>query len=514
MIKKRERFAGRLDPGALVMVSIQGKVLDIAQAAFLRRNRIRAVVLFRANLGSETEVRALTAALRRTMGPKALIGIDQEGGAVVRTAFLPHPPAAMALGAAGSPVLAEEVGAAVARGVKSLGFNWNFAPVLDVNNNPENPVIAVRSFSSDPSEVVRLAGAWMHGALGEGIACCIKHFPGHGDTRVDSHLGLPVIDKSRQALRALEFKPFRALRSEAPAVMTAHIVYPRIDPDYPATLSPKLLRGMLREAWGYDGVIITDSLVMTAIHARYGHDRAAVLALRAGADMVMALGSQDEQAAAVRSISDAIADGSLSADDLRRSRLRLDQLAQRYPVRQTRYARTRREADQELMNRAWALALTRIGDARPPTRGKPLRVITQRQVPTDGVSEAGPPGEAVASLFTSFGEVDIVQVDDLHILDWKQLPNDGYPTVLVSNQRARYGDAARRWRPQLHLALWNPFQVLDVAAPAVVTWGFADGALAALRAWLEGRAAAPGRSPVPLAPRAVMPPSSRAVKKR
>jgi len=498
-MKQREHSAGRLDPGALVMVGIQGKVLDTEQAAFLRRNRIRAVVLFRSNLGSETEVRALTAALRKAMGPRALIAIDQEGGAVIRATFLPHPPAAMALGAVGSGVLAEEVGAAVARGVKSLGFNWNFAPVADVNNNPANPVIGVRSFSSNPSEVVRLAGAWMRGALREGVACCIKHFPGHGDTRVDSHRELPVVDKSRQALRALELKPFRALQSKAPAIMTAHIVYPRIDSEHPATLSRKLLRGVLREAWGYKGVIITDSLVMEAIQARYGHDRAAVLALQAGADMVMALGSQDQQAAALRSISGAIDDGSLAADALRRSSLRLDDLARRYPVRQTRYARTRRESDQELMNRAWALALTPIGDPRPPLKGKPLRVVTQRRVPTDGVSEAGPSGAAVASLFASFGGVDIVQVDDLQRLDWNRLPDDGCATVLVSNQRARYGDASRRWRPQLHLALWNPFQVLDIRAPAIVTWGFADGALAALRAWLEGRAAAPGHAPVPLA---------------
>ena len=499
--------------GALVMVGIRGKVLDAAQADFLRWNRIRAVVLFRSNLGSEAEVRALTAALRRAMGPRALIGIDQEGGAVVRATFLPHPPAAMALGAAGSAVLAEEVGAAVARGVKSLGFNWNFAPVADVNSNPANPVIAARSFSSNPSEVVRLAGAWMRGALREGVACCIKHFPGHGDTRVDSHLDLPVVDKSRQALRALELKPFRELQRTAPAIMTAHIVYPRIDPEHPATLSRKLLRGLLRDAWGYRGVIITDSLLMKAVRARYGHDRAPVLALRAGADMVMALGTQDEQAAAVRAISGAIADGSLAADELERSRRRLDELARRYPVRQPRYARRRREADQELMNRAWALALTPIGDARPPPKGKPLRVVTQRRVPSDGVSEAGPPGEAVAALFASFGGVDIVEVDDLPTLDWKRLPNDGCHTVLVSNQRARYGEASRRWRPQLHVALWNPFQVLDVPAPAVVTWGFADGAMAALRAWLEGRAAAPGRAPVPLAPRPLTPSSSRTAKR-
>lgn len=484
------------------MVGIQGKVLDAAQAAFLRRHRIRAVVLFRANLGSAAQVRALTAALRRTMGPRALIGVDQEGGAVVRVKCLPHPPAAMALGAAGTAMLAEQVGAAVARGLKSLGFNWNFAPVLDVNSNPANPVIAERSFSSNPAEVVRLAGAWMRGALREGVACCIKHFPGHGDTRVDSHLELPVVDKSRRALDAVELRPFRELQGKAPAVMTAHIVYPRIDPGYPATLSRRLLQGVLRTSWGYRGVIITDSLVMKAIHARYGHDRAPILALQAGADMVMALGSQDEQALAVQSITDALANRALDRAELIRSCARLDALARRYPVRQKRYAKSQRNNDERVMERAWGLALTPIGNAQPPRLDQPLRVVTQRLVPTDGVSEAGPSGEVVASLFEAFDAVEIVQVEDLPALDWNKLPSDGRPTVLASNQRARYGENSRQWRPQLHLALWNPFQVLDVPAPAVVTWGFADGALAALRAWLEGRAAAPGRAPVPLAPAA------------
>ena len=499
-MRKRARPASGLQPGALVMVGIEGKRLDAAQATFLRRNKIRAVVLFRANLGTEAEIRALTATLRRTMGSRALIGVDQEGGAVVRATCLPHPPTAMALGATDNAALAEQVGAAVARGLKSLGFNWNFAPVVDVNNNPANPVISVRSFSSKPADVARLAGAWMRGALREGVACCIKHFPGHGDTRIDSHLELPVVDKSRQQLRALELKPFRALQGAAPAVMTAHIVYPRIDPEHPATLSRKLLRGLLRDTWGYDGVIITDSLLMKAIHRRYRHGRAAVLALQAGADMVMALGGRDEQESALQAIAAALAGGSLAQDELRRSCARLDAMARRYPVRPTRYAKTRRDADERLMLRAWALALTRIGDARPPRRDQPLRVVTQRRVPPDGVSEAGPPGDAVASLFEAFDTVEIVQVDDLQKLDWDRLPRDSRTTVLASNQRARYGVAARRWRPQLHLALWNPFQVLDVPAPAVVTWGFADGALSALRAWLEGRAPAPGRAPVPLVP--------------
>ena len=484
--------------GRLVMVNIQGTALDAAQAAFLREHHIRAVCLFRGNLGGEAEVRRLTSDLRDLMGDGALIGIDQEGGSVVRATFLPQPPAAMALGAVGDAVLADAVGEAVGRGVRSLGFNWDFAPVLDVNNNPANPVIAERSFSEDPHEVARLAGAWMRGALRAGVACCVKHFPGHGDTHVDSHLALPVVDKSLAALRALEFAPFDRLRAVAPAMMTAHIVYPQLDPEHPATLSRKILGDLLRGEWGYGGVVITDSLVMKAIHERYGHDRAAVLALQAGADMVMALGTQAEQLAAVRAIDAAREKGALSDAQVGAANARLDALAQRYPATPTDYAAPQREADDALMRSAWARGLTGIGAPRAPRIERPLRVFTQRSVPCDGVSEAGPSGDEVAALFEAFADVEVVQLDELRGLDWNLVPHDGRASVLVSNHRDRYEGANRAWQPELHLALWNPFQVLDIAAPAVVTWGYADGALAALRAWLEGRGALPGHSPVRL----------------
>ena len=497
-----DRTTAAFLPGALLMVGIRGTTLDRAQADFLRRHHIRAVVLFRDNLDDENQTRALTAELRAALGPAALIAVDQEGGAVVRATFLPQAPAAMALGAAGDSALAHAVGAGVARGIGSLGFNWNFAPVLDVNNNPANPVIAERSFSADPSEVARLGGAWMRGAMAESVACCIKHFPGHGDTCVDSHVDLPIVDKPQRELDALELLPFRALCGEAPAVMTAHIVYPQIDAAQPATLSRAWLGDLLRTAWGYDGVVITDSLVMRAIQDRYGHGRAAVLALQAGADMVMALGDEEEQIAAICAIGGAIDDGSLALPALQRARNRVDALARRFPSRARDYAPKARAADDRLMRDGWALGLTMIGGALPPRIDRPLRVVTQRGVPGDGVSEAGVSGTRVAALFERFSALDVVQVRDLAALDWRSLPDDGRATVLVSNTRTRHGAQARTWHPQLHIALWNPFLVQDVAAPAIVTWGYAEGALDALQAWLEGHGAAPGRTPVPLHPRA------------
>jgi len=487
-----------IHPGRLVMVDIAGKALDAATADFLREHRIRAVCLFRKNLGTEAEVRQLTRDLRDVMGPEALIGLDQEGGSVVRATFLPQPPSAMALGAADDEALATQVGAAVARGLRGIGINWNFAPVVDINNNPANPVIAERSFGETADRVTRLAGAWMKGSLAAGVACCIKHFPGHGDTHVDSHLDLPTVDKTRAELEALELKPFQALRAVAPSVMTAHIVYPAIDPDYPATLSRTILGGILRQELGYDGVVITDALMMKAIADRYGYARAAVLAINAGADMILAQGSLAEQAQAIDALRQGLDRGEIDAARAAEAAGRLDRMAAAYPVQLDDYAAEQRQADDALMRRAWAAGLCALRGAQPPARDLPLRVLVQDEVPTDGVSEAGPTGDQVRALFSGHADVAFVSLGDITTLDWQEVPRDGRFTVLASTHRARYGEQARQWAPDLHLVLWNPFQALDVGGPTVISWGYADGALAALREWMQGALVAPGRAPVAL----------------
>jgi beta-N-acetylhexosaminidase len=486
-----------IHPGRLLMVDIEGRQLDAGTARFLREQRIRAVCLFRRNLGSEDEIRRLTADLHDAMGEGALIAMDQEGGSVARALSLPQAPGAMALGAVGSEPLAEAVGAAVARGLRHLGVNWNFAPVVDVNNNPANPVIGERSFGSDPRAVAQLAGAWMRGAMREGIACCVKHFPGHGDTHVDSHHALPSVDKTLEDLEALELVPFRALAAVAPSLMTAHIVYPRIDPGHPATLSRAILTGLLRERLAYRGVVITDALMMKAVHGRYGHARAAVLALQAGADMPLAQGSRAEQQATLDAIAAAQRSGGLDATALARAAARLDAMAARFPLLPRALSDSQRAADEALMREGWARALTTVGAARPPSRGEPLRIVTQGSVDGDGVSEAGLPAAAVRALFEGFLDLEVVEVANLPALTPDGLRSQGRRVVLVSNQRARYGSCGLL-EPDLHLVLWNPFQVLDVAAPAIVTWGHGEGARAALKAWLNGRSAAPGVPPVAL----------------
>jgi len=482
--------------GQLIMVRLFGTELDADTGAFLRQYKVRGACLFRQNMVDAAQLTRFTGALREAMGPQALIALDQEGGAVVRSTWVPAPPSAMALGAAGDPQLAREVGAAVARAVRALGFNWNFAPVLDLNNNPHNPVIAERSFGADPMLAARLAMSWMDGSESEGVACCVKHFPGHGDTHVDSHRDLPTVDKPLAELERFEFAPFRIAAPKASAVMTAHIVYPALDPHNPATMSRPILTGVLRERFGYEGVIITDGMDMHAIAHRYGAGEAAVNALAAGADMVMAIGSRETQVETVHAIAEAIRAGVLPLAEVEARLARLSKLAAAHPAGPAAYATD--HDDRALMARAWRAGLSALGQPRRPERGAKVRLVARADVVSDGVSEAGVPASAIAAALGRLYDVELVTFADAETFDWSTLPQDGRFTILASTSRRRYGPHARAtWLPDLHVALWNPYQALDFDAPALMTYGFAAPALDAVIDWLAGKIEARGTCPVP-----------------
>jgi beta-N-acetylhexosaminidase len=194
----------------------------------------------------------------------------------------------MAIGATGSLDLARQMAAVTAAELKALGVNLNFAPVVDVNSNPANPIIGIRSFGSDPTRVAEFGVAMMDSYRQAGILCTPKHFPGHGDTDIDSHLGLPMIGQPLEHLEQIELVPFeRAIRAGAEAIMTAHVVVPALGSDKPATLAPEILQTRLRQAMGFTGVIITDSLTMGALEHTYGLGEAALLSLQAGADVLL-----------------------------------------------------------------------------------------------------------------------------------------------------------------------------------------------------------------------------------
>ncbi|MEV1062532.1 glycoside hydrolase family 3 protein [Streptomyces sp. NPDC050263] len=249
---------------------------------------LASVGLFGRNIASPEQLAALTAQLRAERGD-VLVAIDEEGGDVTRLEVRTGSsfPGNHALGAVDDVSLTLEVAAELGRRLAECGVNLNWAPSADVNSNPANPVIGVRSFGPDPDLVARHTAAYVTGLQSAGVAACTKHFPGHGDTAVDSHHALPRIDADPAVLADRELTPFRAaIAAGSRAVMTAHILVPALDPARPATLSPRILTTLLREELGYDGLIVTDGMEMQAVAATYGIERGSVLAIAAGADAI------------------------------------------------------------------------------------------------------------------------------------------------------------------------------------------------------------------------------------
>ncbi len=281
--------------GQLFMVFFEGPTLSPGAMELLARRRAGGICLFSrtGNVSDPAQVARLTAEARRMaspldQGPGLFVAVDQEGGPVARlTQGCTVMPPAMLLGASGDPENARRAARITAEELTALGINVNLAPVLDVNLNPANPVIGARSFGADPEAVARFGLAALEGYEDGGVMPVAKHFPGHGDTAVDSHAALPTLPHARDRLEAVELAPFRrAVAAGAPAIMTAHLAVPALDPlERPATFSPPVL-GLLREA-GFDGLLFTDSLGMGAVARHMDAPTAALAAFSAGADVLL-----------------------------------------------------------------------------------------------------------------------------------------------------------------------------------------------------------------------------------
>ncbi|MFD7130058.1 glycoside hydrolase family 3 protein [Streptomyces sp. NPDC059894] len=249
---------------------------------------LASVGLFGRNIASPEQLASLTAQLRAERDD-VLVAIDEEGGDVTRLEVRTGSsfPGNHALGAVDDVELTRQVAHELGRRLAACGVNFNWAPSADVNSDPGNPVIGVRSFGADPALVARHTAAYVTGLQTAGVAACTKHFPGHGDTAVDSHYALPRVDAGPELLAARELAPFRAaIAAGTRAVMSAHILVPALDPDRPATLSRPVLTDLLRGDLGYDGLIVTDGMEMRAVAATYGIERGSVLAVAAGADAI------------------------------------------------------------------------------------------------------------------------------------------------------------------------------------------------------------------------------------
>jgi beta-N-acetylhexosaminidase len=320
------------DVAGLFVVGFRGKVPSPEVLELVRRG-VHGVILFGRNVEAAEQVAELVAALKRAAAgrddPRLLIAIDQEGGRVARLrapqGFTELPPM-RALGDAGDERLAFEAGALLGRELRAVGIDQDYAPVVDVDTNPANPVIGDRAFSRDPAEVGRLGAALARGLQSEGVAGCAKHFPGHGDTSQDSHKDLPRLPHALERLEAVELPPFRALaRAGVAAVMTAHVVFEPLDPARPATLSPAVMR-LLRERVGFEGCAVSDDLEMKAVAEHFPLEVSAPGSVRAGVDALLVCHEAAVQHRAIDLVRAAVERGELSRERLAEARARVGRL--------------------------------------------------------------------------------------------------------------------------------------------------------------------------------------------
>lgn len=274
--------------GRLIVAGFHGKTPPPELEAAVRAGEVGGVIYFARNIESPDQVAAMSAQLQALAPWPLFIAIDQEGGAVqrLRAPFTVFPPMAH-VGGENNEALAESVGRVLGRELRTVGVNWNYAPVLDVDTNPANPVIGARAFGRSSEQVARLGVALAKGLEAEGVLSCGKHFPGHGDTHEDSHHTLPVLRHALERLREVELPPFAAYaRAGLASVMTAHVLFPALDPVRPATLSPQLLC-ILRDELRFEGLIVSDDLEMKAVADHHAVEEMVELGLAAGVDVFL-----------------------------------------------------------------------------------------------------------------------------------------------------------------------------------------------------------------------------------
>lgn len=518
--------------GQVLAVGFPGTTPSQDVTDLVRNDHIGNIILFSRNIHDAQQTLALTHDLQMLAQESGqrfplLIMADQENGIVHRlgpdaTTF----PGNMALGATCSESMTRAVARATGEEVHALGINVNLAPVADVNNNPANPVIGVRSFGEDPHQVARFVAAAVQGAHDAGIICTLKHFPGHGDTAIDSHLALPTILSDKQRLETLELLPFKSgIAAGADCVMTAHIAFTAITGQnaLPATVSPAIVRDILRQQLSFDGVIISDCLEMDAVAATIGVEQSAVMALQAGIDLVLVSHRSDRQRAAFEAIRAAVQSGALARETITEAAERVLQLKARYlswetvpfpPATETPF-QVSSESHQRLSEEAYALStsLIRNEDGLLPLHLKHTeRVVvisTRRATMTKAEDKFYADELLAASLRQYCPRVDTVQISSLVMDDGGAgiLQTTRDSDVIVMATVNAHLDQWQTWimrslvqsgRRVIGIAARNPYDLL--AFPQlrtyIATYEYTRPALEAAARVIFGKQEAKGRLPV------------------
>ncbi|MGP3683752.1 glycoside hydrolase family 3 protein [Streptomyces sp. IBSNAI002] len=487
-------------------------------AGLIARHHVGGIVYFAhtRNIRDPAQVAALSAGIQRAalalpVPVPVLISIDQEHGTVAR---IGRPatllPSAMALGAGGSPADARRAARIAGTELAALGIRQNHAPVADVNTNPANPVIGVRSFGSDPRAVAALVAAQVRGYRAASVAATAKHFPGHGDTATDSHTGLPVLDRTRAQWEALDEPPFAAaVGAGADVVMTAHVVVPALDPSGdPATLSHRIVTGLLRERLGHRGVVVTDSLGMDGVREKYDDDEIPVRALLAGCDQLL---NPPRLPRAHQAVMRAVESGRLTEARVDESVLRILRLKHRLGL----FGPTRTDPS-AVGTAAHLAAADRIAERTttvltghpgllPLSAATHPRILVTGAAPASTTGTTGPPVAVLAGALAALGftastagaeraEAAAAGHDALLVCT--------YDVTEADDQRALVARLVATGIPVITLALRNPYDIahLDGVAASLAAYSWSDTELRAAARVLTGAAAARGRLPVPVPP--------------
>lgn len=517
--------------GQLLMVGFPTTTASQEIIDLIQHYHVGGIILFSRNVHDTRQTLELTHSLQmaaRTAGHRfpLLIAIDQENGMVRRlgqgaTIF----PGNMTLGAISSEEIAYNVALATGSELKALGINMNLAPVADVNNNPANPVIGVRSFGEDPQQVGRLTSAMVRGYREAGVVCSLKHFPGHGDTAVDSHLALPVVPYTMERLEQVELVPFRSgIEADADSVMVAHIYFSQLMSQevLPATVSPAIVRGLLRERMGFGGVIVSDCMEMKAVSETIGTERATVMALQAGTDLVLVSHLYTRQRGSLEAIQAAVQADELSPQAIGEAAERVLALKARAlsweslpdPAGPIEISSS---AHQQLSERAYELSTTvvRNDEALLPLRLQPdERVLTlfPRRDAFDEVGDRNYPDEFLAECIqqrhpqvSSMGvELERTGQTDDEILQAARQCDLVIMVTINANRDPRQAALMQRLvqtgRRIIGIAVYNPYDLL--AFPQLhtylVTYEYTRPALAAATRVLFGEIPACGRLPISL----------------
>ncbi len=487
----------------------------------MRESKIGNVILFAHNVAAPEQLKSLCAEIRAlvldTTGYPAFIAIDQEGGVVSRLGEgCTIVPGAMAIAATGKPENAYAAGLITGRELSAMGVNFNLAPVLDVNSNPDNPVIGVRSYGEDPQGVIRFGLQMARGLRDAGILCCAKHFPGHGDTAVDSHVGLPLVDKSLDELLACELLPFQAaVDADIPAVMSTHILFPQLEPEHiPATMSRRIMTGLLKQRMGFKGLVLSDCMMMGAIKDHYGTVSGMAAAIKAGVDLVFASHSVELAAQASDRMLEELRGGRMNAWELKASTdLILQYKANLKTPEASELGQVGSRAHRQQADNLYEQSLTAacLPQGKLPSLGEnPLFVGCLPFVATQASSPNAAKISFAEALKERFGGEAAVMSENPDRLELDRISSlaPGHSSIVIGtyNGHLRTGQLdlvrtlAGTGKPVICVALRNPYDLagLPASVSAVAAYAYNEPALRALMRLLGGEIAAEGILPVTL----------------